>query len=78
MRTMIDPAAKAKLEAQRTNIARWLQCSAPYAECDQKHLDAGTTERAYWHLGYQSALADVLKLLDRDTAQMFRNGDTSN
>jgi hypothetical protein len=30
---------------------------------DQRHLDAGTTERAYWHYGYAMALKDVLSLL---------------
>lgn len=29
----------------------------------QKHLDLGTPERAYYHLGYAVALADTLQLL---------------
>jgi len=28
---------------------------------ESKHLDADTSERAYWHAGYQSALSDVLR-----------------
>lgn len=31
---------------------------------EQKHLDAGTVERDYWHYGYLIALRDVLKRLD--------------
>jgi hypothetical protein len=27
------------------------------------HLDEGTPERAYWHAGYASALADIRNLL---------------
>jgi hypothetical protein len=30
---------------------------------DQRHLDHGTEERAYWHHGYASALKDVLRIL---------------
>jgi hypothetical protein len=29
----------------------------------QKHLDEGSAERAYWHAGYASALADILNLV---------------
>jgi hypothetical protein len=29
----------------------------------QRHLDEDSSERAYWHAGYASALADVLNLL---------------
>ena len=29
----------------------------------QAHLDAGTSEQAYWHYGYAVALQDVLALL---------------
>lgn len=39
----------------------WLNENAPYAQTDQRHLDEGTVERAYWHYGYAMALADVLR-----------------
>lgn len=32
---------------------------------EQRHLDPGTSERAYWHYGYLVALRDVLGLLPR-------------
>ncbi len=78
MAAMIDPMTKAKLEAQRASILRWLECTAPNAECDQKHLDADSTEQAYWHLGYQSALSDVLNLLDPTAHPMCGKGDKPN
>jgi hypothetical protein len=30
---------------------------------DQRHLDAGSDERAYWHHGYASALKDALRMI---------------
>jgi len=30
----------------------------------QKHLDEGSSERAYWHAGYASALADIVRLVE--------------
>ena len=51
------------LERRRDGIREWLEDEAPYAAADQRHLDADTPERAYWHHGYQAALSDVLELL---------------
>ena len=31
---------------------------------DQKHLDAGTPEQAYWHFGYAAAMSDAVKALE--------------
>lgn len=53
----------ATLIRRRDAIREWLEEEAPYTAHDQKHLDANTPERAYWHYGYQSALADVIELL---------------
>lgn len=33
------------------------------ASRDQKHLNEGTPERAYWHHGYAMALKDTLRML---------------
>ncbi|MGI9486261.1 MAG: hypothetical protein ACR2RF_10370 [Geminicoccaceae bacterium] len=40
------------------------------AQCltDQRHLDAGTSERDYWHYGYAIALQDIIDLLGTDSA----------
>jgi hypothetical protein len=63
------------LVAERIRLlSHWLEDSAPYVEFDQRHLDAGTPEQAYWHLGYRAALWDVLTLL-RHAAE--NNGGTS-
>jgi hypothetical protein len=65
------------LRRRRDDIREWLDLEAPFAEVDQKHLDADTPERAYWHHGYQAALADIIKMLE---ARRQRNGsgDTLN
>jgi hypothetical protein len=44
-------------------LSRWLSEHAPDCQRDQRHLNEGTPERAYWHHGYLAALADVLRLL---------------
>lgn len=51
------------LRKRRDAILQWLDDTAPYAEVDQRHLDPHTPERAYWHLGYQAALADIMEQL---------------
>lgn len=53
----------ALLQQRRDGIRQWLEDEAPYTGADQRHLDADTPERAYWHHGYQAALADVISLL---------------
>ena len=60
---MSDHTTMALLLSRRDSIRQWLESEAPYAAFDQKHLDADTPERAYWHHGYQAALSDVLNLL---------------
>lgn len=52
-----------KLIHRRDRIRDWLQDEAPFTDVDQRHLDADTPERAYWHHGYQAALTDVISLL---------------
>ena len=51
----------ARIQATRDRIDGWLADNSPYTRCDQKHLQHGTPEQAYWHLGYQIALDDVLR-----------------
>lgn len=59
------------LRRRRDDIREWLDLEAPFAEVDQKHLDADTPERAYWHHGYQAALADIIKMFE---AKRQKNG----
>ena len=49
-------------------LESWLEDAAPYVPFDQRHLDSGTPEQAYWHLGYRAALIDVLAELTGETA----------
>lgn len=48
-----------------SNTIQWLADEAPYTSADQKHLDPNTPERAYYHLGYASALDDILELAEK-------------
>ncbi len=45
---------------------------APYTDVDQRHLDANTPERAYWHHGYQAALNDVMTMLALENSEPLR------
>jgi len=63
------------LRQRRDGIREWLDDQAPYTACDQKHLEANSPERAYWHHGYQSALTDAIELLSR-VEQKADSGDT--
>ncbi len=59
-------------------IREWMADEAPYVAADQRHLDANTPERAYWHYGYQAALRDVLDLIEGRPSQRRGSADTSN
>lgn len=66
---------KSQLIARRIEeLSHWLELNSPYVPVDQKHLDEGSPEQAYWHLGYRAALVDAMRLLTRDRAG---NDDTS-
>ena len=66
MRAMARKKNISLLRRRRDDIREWLDIEAPFTEVDQKHLDADTPERAYWHHGYQAALADIIELLNAD------------
>lgn len=51
---------------RRKAIISKLSEDAPYTFTDQKHLDANTPERAYWHLGYAAALKDIERMFERN------------
>ena len=52
----------ALLEQHRDGIREWLDAEAPHTAFDQKHLELASSERAYWHHGYQAALNDIIDL----------------
>ncbi|MCB1503842.1 MAG: hypothetical protein KDJ47_02605 [Hyphomicrobiaceae bacterium] len=64
---MSKPIPTRVLAQRILELDQWLEAEAPYARFDQCHLDAETPERAYWHLGYQAALIDVLARINGDT-----------
>ena len=59
------PQADARdlIQQRIDGIAAWLAENAPACAAEQKHLDADTPERQYWHYGYLVALRDIQKLL---------------
>ena len=60
---MIDERTYDRIMGRVVELEAWLDQEAPYARFDQRHLDAHTPEQAYWHLGYQRALRDVLSAI---------------
>lgn len=60
---MLQKDSTSLLRQRRDSIREWLDDEAPYTDVDQRHLDAHTPERAYWHHGYQAALNDVMTML---------------
>lgn len=65
------------LRGRHDGMKAWLTAEAPYIFADQKHLDANTPERSYWHLGYLTALADVMSFLEQSPSPTPGNEDTS-
>ena len=74
MRAMARKKNISLLRRRRDDIREWLDIEAPFTEVDQKHLDADTPERAYWHHGYQAALADIIELLNEDRRKSGSGG----
>jgi len=66
---MSDHHTYALIEERTRELTLWLEHESPYVQFDQQHLDRGSQQQAYWHLGYVSALRDVLGLLKDETAR---------
>lgn len=67
---MVSTAKTKAIDDRARQLSQWLEDDSPYVQFDQRHLDDGTPEQAYWHFGYMEALRDVLALLsdsDGDT-----------
>jgi len=67
---MIDEPTYALIDERSRELALWLDRESPYVQFDQRHLDAGSPYQAYWHLGYLSALRDVLDLLKAENGRI--------
>lgn len=63
MATRTQISATELLNGRIEELRSWLDTNAPHCRLEQKHLDEGTAERAYWHYGYLSALQDVLRIV---------------
>jgi hypothetical protein len=50
------------IEERIAGLTEWLKEHAPEVE-QQRQLDEGSRERAYWHYGYLVALRDLRDLL---------------
>ena len=55
-----------KIEDRCSELKDWISHRAPKCLTEQKHLQEGSPERAYWAHGYLAALVDVLGLFTRD------------
>jgi hypothetical protein len=55
-----------KIEHRCIELKEWISRRAPKCLTEQKHLQEGSPERAYWAHGYLAALVDVLGLFTRD------------
>lgn len=58
----MEPATDV-LERRQRDLLEWLADNAPLCQSEQRHLDGGTDEQAYWHFGYLIAIKDMLALL---------------
>jgi hypothetical protein len=65
----IEAAQMQAISERISELTKWLAENASYCEREQKHLDAGTVERAYWHYGYLCALRDVITVISRRSVE---------
>ena len=56
--------ALARIQERAEGLRRELKAQNPECFREQRHTDANTAERVYWHYGYLMALRDVLALLN--------------
>jgi hypothetical protein len=59
----IEPEGMGAIAGKAAELTAWMANNAPNCEREQKHLDEGSVERAYWHYGYLCALKDVIALI---------------
>ena len=55
------------LQARANVASRELRQLSRSGCAEQRHLDADTSEQAYWHHGYHSAVLDVLRQLGSES-----------
>ena len=63
---IVQPETLQALKSRKGGQRKWLHQDHVEVFREQKHLDGGSVERAYWHYGYMVALGDVIRLLERE------------
>ncbi|MGH1418467.1 MAG: hypothetical protein ACRBCJ_06385 [Hyphomicrobiaceae bacterium] len=58
---MMNDSLVAALIKRRTELLDLLESERPDVCEDQKHLENGSHEQAYWQHGYQTAINDILE-----------------
>ena len=66
--------AIARMRKRAEGIRAWLKENHSADLATHAYLDEGTPERAWWHSGYQCAIADALGLLTGRRADRTRRG----
>ena len=61
--SIVSNEALFNLRQRAGNASRELTDLSHTACAEQKHLDEDSSEQAYWHHGYYSAIIDVFKLI---------------
>ena len=56
------------LARRAADLTEWLRENAPEVSEDQRHLDQGSAESAYWHYGYLMALRDMRRIIGDGSA----------
>ena len=54
-----------KIDDRCKELKHWLAINAPQCLMEEKHLQEGSQERAYWAHGYLTGLMDVQRLFSR-------------
>lgn len=49
-------------------LAEWIGSRTNHDKVGDKHLDADSVERLYWHMGYYNALKDIERLHDQQVS----------
>lgn len=74
---MMEDQTYSLIEERARELAHWLEHESPYVQFDQQHLDSGSPQQAYWHLGYLTALHDVLNLIKDGTERKWDKANSS-
>ena len=64
-----------QIEKRMNATRKWLRDNSSACFTEQKHLDEGSQERAYWHYGYMVALRDVMRFLAQDPETNTHSAD---